>query len=351
MSAVHAAEAQAGEAPAAQNGHAAATVEERIVSASTGLPLAPVRLSAEDLNVIRLTIGREANPSDAELLLFARVCERWQLDPFLGEVYMIRYEQGKGISIQPGRDGMLKAARRDPDFVGPPVAFAVHEQDQFEIDLTGEEPKVAFKMGKPPRGPILGGFAICHARGRKSAYVWCDYGEFNRGRAQWKSMPGHMIAKCAVNHSLKAQFGLPGLDLPENPDGPPAIDVETTLPARPAASPPSEGQIKDALAGMKQLGYSDGKIAERMASVRTEADAAGLLAAIDNALQTMPPSAAAGGKGEDAAPRGRGRPRSPAAAAGPAPRARSLSDDDMLGRGNAAPAAAPPREREPGEEG
>lgn len=335
------AEAPPQEAPApAPAGQAVQAVPERDVSARTGLPLAPVHLSREDLEVIRQTIGREANPNDAELLLFARVCERWQLDPFLGEVYLIRYEQGRGISIQPGRDGMLKAARRDPDFVGPPVAFAVHEKDEFEVDLTGEQPKPVFRMGKPPRGAILGAFAICPARGRRAAYVWCDFSEFNRARAQWKTMPAHMIAKCAVNHSLKAQFGLPGLDLPENPDGPP---IAAPAPALPAPEPPSAEHIAECVAGLERLGYPPAKIQERMDAVRTAVDAGDLIASIEEAERHRPPATG------PAERRGR-RPRSggadwPATAAPPQgpgeapaagpPRQRRLTDPDMLGGGPA----------------
>ena len=89
---------------------------------ATGEITAAVReqFAAEQVNLIRATVARDA--SDAELAMFLELCARYRLDPFAGQIYCakMRSENGEGgrVQIIVGRDGFLKIAKDHQDFEG-----------------------------------------------------------------------------------------------------------------------------------------------------------------------------------------------------------------------------------------
>src|ERR1700730_1039855 len=69
-------------------------------------------LSPEDKKVLLDTVAKGAN--DSELAFFLNVALAQELNPFTREVWLIKY--GDKLTIQTGRDGYLKIAKRDPTF-------------------------------------------------------------------------------------------------------------------------------------------------------------------------------------------------------------------------------------------
>jgi phage recombination protein Bet len=148
--------------------------------------------------------------------LFMEVCEQYGLNPLLGDIVFNRYETKSGpvVNFIVSRDGYLKAAMRDKDFVKC-VSAVIKEGDDFEMDIEGN---VQHKFGKQ-RGKIIGAWAYAEHARRGKLPVVVDFGEYFRANAQsqngrspiWDAMPSAMIQKVAEVASLRRQFPLGGI--------------------------------------------------------------------------------------------------------------------------------------------
>ena len=78
--------------------------------------------------------------------LFVEICETYGLSPLLSDIVFQRYESKKGpvVNFIVSRDGYLKAAMRDVNFVKC-VSAVIKEGDEFEMDIEGT---VTHKFGK-----------------------------------------------------------------------------------------------------------------------------------------------------------------------------------------------------------
>ena len=195
---------------------------------------------ATQVEVIRQTVAKDCTP--AELALFLEVAARYQLDPFLKEIYAAKFEgRDGGVTIFTGRDGLLKAAKLTRKFVRL-VSAVVRENDHYEVEtVIGEEARDAngepaasrinslkhkrVGMGSAARGPIVGAWALVWVQGDPEPWfaeaTWEDYGDkrqkdgSNRDTS-WtinskKGFPEAMMRKVPESIALRLAFGLAGL--------------------------------------------------------------------------------------------------------------------------------------------
>jgi phage recombination protein Bet len=144
------------------------------------------------------------------------VCEQYGLNPLLNDIVFSRYETKNGpvVNFIVTRDGYLKAAMRDKNFVKCPSAV-IKEGDEFEMDIEGN---VKHKFGKK-RGKIIGAWAFAEHAQRGKLPVVVDFAEYyianaasQNGRSPiWDSMPSAMIQKVAEVAALRRQFPLGGI--------------------------------------------------------------------------------------------------------------------------------------------
>lgn len=156
----------------------------------------------EQIQTIKNTVAKGA--TDSELQMFLHVAQTYGLDPFLKEIF---YSE-KLHTIITSRDGYLKAAQRDPNFIGL-QSMAVCENDDFEIDITDNIVKHSF--GKGDRGRVIGAWAICHRVGRNPVISYASYEEYNQNTNIWNKYKSAMCCKVAESFALKRQFGISGL--------------------------------------------------------------------------------------------------------------------------------------------
>ncbi|MFB5192693.1 phage recombination protein Bet [Alicyclobacillus fastidiosus] len=174
------------------------------------------QFSREQIDTIKRTVAKGV--TDAELEMFLTLCARYQLDPFLKEIWCYK-RQKKGPNgqyvddpnapaiIMTSRDGYLKVAQRDENFDGL-KSFVVREGDDFEIDAINDT--VKHKFGSK-RGKIIGAWAICYHKTRRPVICFVDHNEYNAGSQVWNKYPSAMIQKVAEGFALKRQFGISGL--------------------------------------------------------------------------------------------------------------------------------------------
>ncbi|HWO74726.1 MAG TPA: recombinase RecT [Bacillus sp. (in: firmicutes)] len=176
-----------------------------------------IEFTQEQKTLIWSTKVKPNNGTHEEALLFVEVCEMNGLNPLTNDIIFQKFEskQGWRVNFITTRDGYLKAAQRDPNFVKV-MSAVVKEGDEFQFDtVTGG---VNHKFGSK-RGKILGAWAIAeHAkRGKLPAFV--DFDEYFTANAQskkgrspiWDNLPSAMIQKVAEVFVLRRQFPLGGI--------------------------------------------------------------------------------------------------------------------------------------------
>lgn len=184
--------------------------------ASTSL-ISQTNFSPAEVEVIRDLIAPGAD--DAELAVFLRIAQKYDLDPFTKQIYAIKNEkrpQDPAI-IMVSRDGFLAIAERSGVFDGM-HSGVVKEGDTFR---PGRDE--AFHEYGAERGKILAAFAYVYRTDRRypSSFVapWAEYGAPNTRDAQgkvktwspWAKYPSALIVKVAEANALKRAFTVTGV--------------------------------------------------------------------------------------------------------------------------------------------
>lgn len=244
-----------------------------VVQGTQSLQGALSNFSREQIDVIKRTVAKGV--TDAELSMFLTICGRYQLDPFLKEIWCYKRQKkdqntGRYMDdpnapavIQTSRDGYLAVAQRHADYEGL-KSFVVKEGDTFEIDA--ESDKVIHKFGAK-RGNILGAWASCYRSGRRPVTVWAEFEEYNASSPIWKNYPSAMIQKVAEALALKRQFGISGLvtqeEMATDMDIPYGVqDDQPVLPERPV--PVDKDEWLKALNGLNDFGMAVGLTGEEV---------------------------------------------------------------------------------------
>lgn len=175
----------------------------------------------EQKSLIWSRFVQPTNGTQEEANHFIEVCETFGLNPLLGDIVFQRYESKNGpvTSFITTRDGLLRVATTQDDYVGPPVANVVREGDKFEF--IPSEGSVRHEFGQK-RGQILGAYAVMHHKRFRPVAVFVDFQEYfqaNSGELNnrygnknvWDRMPSAMIQKIAEVFVLRRQFPLGGL--------------------------------------------------------------------------------------------------------------------------------------------
>ena len=160
-------------------------------------PLGPVELSVE---AIRLYLSPKATV--AEAYIFLQKCRFQKLNPFMGEAYLVIYEQTqtspRGAQMMVGKEAHTRRAERHPDYQGMEAGVMV---------LRGGEVKEVAGAFLAPGDQLLGGWCKVHRKGREVPdFISVSLKEYDNGRRQWKQMPATMIRKVAVVQALREAF-------------------------------------------------------------------------------------------------------------------------------------------------
>lgn len=165
-------------------------------------PIAITGYTPDEVETIRNTVARGAN--DSQLAMFLHLCQTYQLDPFLKEIFYSSDLE----TIMTSRDGYLKIAQRDSNFNGMKSAV-VHENDEFKMDVVNNNIEHTFTA--KDRGDIVGAWAMVLHKNREPVIQFSPFKEYDRGKNTWAKYPSAMIQKCAEAPALKRQFGITGL--------------------------------------------------------------------------------------------------------------------------------------------
>lgn len=154
-----------------------------------------------------LTRGK-AVVSDAEVIQFISLCRANQLNPFIGDAYMVKYGN-EPASMIISKAAFMKRGESAPQFAGY-QAGVILLRDKQVVEEEG-----SFFL---PGDQLVGGWAKVYRSDRKDPIVArVRLQEYNKNQSTWAVMPGTMIRKVAIAQAFREAFpfAVDGMYTPE----------------------------------------------------------------------------------------------------------------------------------------
>lgn len=152
--------------------------------------------------------GKDITVQDYKL--FTELCKVRKLNPFLKEVYLIKYSPKQPAQIVVGKDAILKRAILHPEFNGRQQGIIVQKEDG-----TIEERKGTFKL---PEEKLVGGWAKVYRKNwDHETYITVSFDEVSQKKidydtkkevlaSSWKDKGATMVEKVALVRALRETF-------------------------------------------------------------------------------------------------------------------------------------------------
>jgi len=153
------------------------------------------------------TIKRYINPrvTDQEAYIFLQICKARRLNPFTGEVHLIKYSNTEPATIVVGKDAFTKRAEEHETFDGFKAGIIVRTKDG----------KIEHREGSAvyPDETLVGGWARVQRKDRSIPFynevTLSEYTQYKKnGEVQrfWREKPATMVRKVALVQSLREAF-------------------------------------------------------------------------------------------------------------------------------------------------
>lgn len=213
---------------------------EKSLSVIHGGAMPVLNVSNEDkLTAIRDTVAKGA--TNAEFTMLMHLANTYQLDPFLKEIWFIKY--GGTPTIMVSRDGLRNYAMRQEDFIGM-ISQEVRQGDTFKFNpITGE---INHEIGDGS-GPITKCYCIIKRQGKQDHTEIIDFKEYfdalSAKNGVWKTHPSAMGKKTVEVLAFKKCYTITGLYAPEEmglqdiDKSPVSIDAEYSYNDTPTPKP------------------------------------------------------------------------------------------------------------------
>lgn len=166
---------------------------------------------SEMVTAIKNTVAKDAN--DSELFMFLSVANKYDLDPFLGEIYYVKFkEQGQ---IMSGRNGFRKIAMRDPTYKLHYSDY-VCKNDTFQIKKRmGKLEDIVHEYSHVDRGEVVGAYCVLETTDGRIYSFYAQMKYYNTGKNAWQTYPADMIIKAAEVRVFKAFAKIDGIQAEE----------------------------------------------------------------------------------------------------------------------------------------
>lgn len=143
--------------------------------------------------------------TSAEFQMYCGMAKSTGLNPFLKEIWAVKYQDNQPAQIFVGRDGYRKSAQSHPDY-DYHQCDAVYENDEFSIKAGEVHHTYTLKN----RGRIVGAYCITKRKSSsKPIFVYAEFKEYSTGRSLWNEQngkPATMIKKVAEAQCLRMCF-------------------------------------------------------------------------------------------------------------------------------------------------
>lgn len=150
------------------------------------------------MNIVKQNLVPEKTQvSDQEVMNFMMLASHNKLDPFLKEVYLVKFN-GKPAQMIVSKEAFMKRADSNENYDGFEAGIIVERNGEL-IDEVGT---VMLSSDK-----LIGGWAHVYRKDRKMPVVSrISLREFSKGQSTWNAMPATMIRKTAIVNALREAF-------------------------------------------------------------------------------------------------------------------------------------------------
>ena len=166
----------------------------------------------EMVKAVKNTVA--AGATDSELFMFFSVANKYDLDPFLHEIYFVKFKDKS--QIMSGRDGFRKIAMREPTYK---VHYSdyVCENDEFEIvKKFGKVVDMTHKYTHKDRGNLIGAYCVLETTDDRKYSFYAEFRKYNTGKNAWQTYPNDMIIKVAETRVFKSFANINGIQAEES---------------------------------------------------------------------------------------------------------------------------------------
>jgi len=137
--------------------------------------------------------------TDEEAYVFLELCKARNLNPFVGDVHLIKYDHTKPATMVVAKDAFMKRAESHPQYDGFEAGIIIENttgNTEHRIGTFYKDNEI-----------LLGGWAKVHRK--DYAYpsdITVSFREFNTGKSSWNKMPAIMIRKVAIVNAMRESF-------------------------------------------------------------------------------------------------------------------------------------------------
>jgi len=167
---------------------------ETVATVSIATDTGEVKLSPSIVKKF-LVSGKPEYITDEEVVLFIKLCQYQKLNPFLREVYLVKYSKNSAATMVTGKETFTKRAQKNPKYQGHQTFISDDGKKAWaEVHVEG------YKV------PIRCEVDLDEYIGKKE--IWKNgnpTGEFEI-TATWKRMPKTMLKKVALVQTLREAF-------------------------------------------------------------------------------------------------------------------------------------------------
>lgn len=212
--------------------------------------------------------------SQRDVVNFMATCQALGANPYLKDVYLVKYNGGEDAQIMAGKNYYTRVAASIPTYDGATAG----------IITTGKDGAVNYRAGSfaAPGETCVGGWAEVHDK-RWSVPVRAEVAmdEYNSHRSLWKSKPMTMIRKVALVQALREAY----------PDRFAGTYDAAEMPAHKEPAQPADADrdwIVEAGARAEAAGYDRAQTEAWLAGVIAQAGREGAERQLDELLSTTP---------------------------------------------------------------
>ena len=138
--------------------------------------------------------------TESEAYMFLRFCQSYDLNPWIRDAYLIKYDERDKATIVVGKDAVIRRCQDESDYRGFTAGIVVRRG----TEVIAKESTIQLDDEV-----LLGGWCQVSRDTFNYGQVQVSMKEYNRGQALWKSMPATMIRKVAVVQAHREAY--PGL--------------------------------------------------------------------------------------------------------------------------------------------
>ena len=236
---------------------------------------AEITLTPQD--VAAYCYSGNAQLTQRDVVNFMATCQALGANPFLKDVYLVKYGNSEDAQIMAGKNYFTRVAAAIDTYDGATAGI-------ITVDAQGA---VAYRAGSfaAPGETCVGGWAEVHDK-RWSVPVRAEVamGEYNSGRSLWKSKPMTMIRKVALVQALREAY----------PDRFAGTYDAAEMPAHKEPSQPTDGDrewIVEAGQRAQAAGFDRAQTEAWLAGVVAQAGREGAEAKLAELLATAQPVA------------------------------------------------------------